>query len=94
MILLATTDQREAKECKEEKEGKNKHCHQEEWNVLTTKIVNICIVQPHPSLILWIFKVGYIKHSDQCAEDLCIGEEDECCQDRNGVVAQQVCKSA
>ena len=61
--MPAATDQREPKECKEEKEEKSKHRHQEEWNVLTTEIANICIVQPHPSFISWIFKVGYIKYS-------------------------------
>ena len=43
--------------------------------------------------------VGYMKVGDvncryQCVKDLCVREEDECCQDRNWVVSQEVCKSA
>ena len=40
------------------------------------EIVNVCIIQPHPSVVVRIFKVGDIKGSVQCAEDLCVREED------------------
>ena len=71
----------------------DKDCHYEEWNVFPNKIVNVCIIQPHLSIVIpWIFKIGDINCCDECAKDLCIWQKDECCQDRNWVVAKQLCK--
>ena len=61
--------------------------------MFATEIVNVCIIQPHTSVVCWIFKVGG-RYSDHIAEDLCIREEDECCQDGDWVVAKQLCKSS
>ena len=72
-----TKEKQESVRKKEEEE--NKHCHYEEWNVFATKIVNVCIIQPHHSVICWVFKRGDVKHSNQCAKYLCVWEEDKCC---------------
>ena len=61
--------------------------------MFATEIANVCIVQPHHTVVCWIFKFSDIKDSDKCAEYLCI-REDERCQDRNWVVAKQPCKFA
>ena len=63
MIWLAPIDQQEAKECKEKEEKEDKQGHHKEWNMFAADIVNICIIQPHPSIICWIFKVGDINCS-------------------------------
>ena len=46
--------------------------------MFATEIVNFCIIQPHHS---------DIKYSYQCVKDLCVREENECCQHRNWIVA-------
>ena len=40
--------------------------------MFATEIVDVCIIQPHHSVVGWIFKESDIKHSDQCVEDLCV----------------------
>ena len=87
-----TKEKQESVRKKEEEE--DKHCHYEEWNMFALQIVNVGIIQPHFSVICWIFKVGDINCSNQCTKDLCIREEDEGCQDRNWVATKHVCKSA
>ena len=43
--------------------------------MFATETVNICIIQPHHSVVCWIFKVGDLNSSYHCAKDLCIREE-------------------
>ena len=51
-----------------QEEGKD--YHQKEWNVFVTEIGNVCIMQPHPSVVCWVFKVGDVKTASMCEGSL------------------------
>ena len=72
VIWSAATDQREAKWCKEERGRGRQVLPQGRVECVSTKIVNVCIIQPYSSVVRWVFKVGHVKNSDQCAENLCV----------------------
>ena len=40
--------------------------------MFASEIFNVCVIQPYPSVVCWIFKVGDKNRSNQCAKDLCI----------------------
>ena len=65
-----TKEKQESVRKKEEEE--DQHCHYEKWNVFASEIVNLCIIQPHTSVVCLILNVGDIKYSNQCAKDLCV----------------------
>ena len=46
--------------------------------MFSTEIADACSIQPHHSVVCWVFKVGDLNCSYQCAEYLCVREEDEC----------------
>ena len=50
---LIATDQREARKCKEEK-GRERQALPQECNVFVTEIVNVCIIQPHSCVVLFV----------------------------------------
>ena len=74
VIRPAANDQREARECKEEK-GRGRYVLQlERVECVCTEILNIYIVQPHTSVVyVEIVKVDNVNNSiNQFAKDLCI----------------------
>ena len=54
------------------KEEEDKYCHQEQWNVFVTEVLDICIIQPYPFIIVFILEVGERKCNNQCAKNLCV----------------------
>ena len=129
VIWAAATDQREARECKEEREKGRQalplwrvecvsHWGSQYLHRTATPLYCMLDIQgmwckilassPGHSQILsrsggeksplqdkiWVWPGDKAsKYSNHCAKDLCIWEEDECCQDRSWVVAKQIYKS-
>ena len=62
--------------------------------MFATVIVNVCIIQPHDSVVHWVLKVGDVKCTNQRAKDLVYERRTSVAKTGTWVVTKQLCKFA